>query len=184
MTLPISTKRCVLRLATPEDYDALLAGVSAPAFPPELPLAKLYRQQKLNAWLDTNVALATSKRACLLSVDLLGGEPCIGQVSLSHIDDSPHWNLAFWLHPAHWGRGLASEAALAAVAYGFTTLGIPEIRAGAARWNVRSMKTLRQIGLLPLPSADAYPTTPGTKAPFLSFSASCETWLRNFSDRQ
>lgn len=176
-TLPLLTKRCALRLAIRADYEALLAGVTAPAFPSELPLANLYRQQKLEAWLNSNVALSMERKACLLSIDLHTGEHCIGQVSLSQKDESTSWNLAFWLHPTQWGKGLASEAAIAGLTYGFTVLGISEIWAGAAAWNARSMRMLRQIGLRPIPPSGTSERASAATAPFLAFSISREAWL-------
>ncbi|WP_209440546.1 hypothetical protein, partial [Paraburkholderia dilworthii] len=58
-TTPIvATDRCLLRPATTHDYDALVAGIGAPGFPAELPLANLQRQGKLKPWLDSMLAMS------------------------------------------------------------------------------------------------------------------------------
>jgi len=53
------------------------------------------------------------------------------------------WRLA----AVHWGRGYASEAARAALAYGFGTLGLDEIVSFTALPNVRSQAVMRRIGM-------------------------------------
>lgn len=53
------------------------------------------------------------------------------------------WRLA---RPA-WGHGYATEAARAALDYGFGTLGLPEILAVSAAGNVRSHAVMRRLGM-------------------------------------
>ncbi|BDH12540.1 GNAT family N-acetyltransferase [Streptomyces hygroscopicus] len=60
------------------------------------------------------------------------------------------WRLA---RPA-WGHGYATEAAEAALAYGFTTLALPEILALTATTNLRSQAVMRRIGMTRNPADD------------------------------
>lgn len=60
------------------------------------------------------------------------------------------WRLA---HGA-WGGGYASEAARAALAWGFEHIRPPEIIAITARSNLRSQAVMRRIGMVPEPSRD------------------------------
>jgi RimJ/RimL family protein N-acetyltransferase len=53
------------------------------------------------------------------------------------------WRLA---RPA-WGHGYATEAALAALAYGFGTMGLPEIVAVTMARNLRSRAVMQRIGM-------------------------------------
>jgi RimJ/RimL family protein N-acetyltransferase len=53
------------------------------------------------------------------------------------------WRLARWA----WGRGYATEAARAVLAYGFGTLKLPEILAVAAAGNVRSRAVMQRLGM-------------------------------------
>jgi RimJ/RimL family protein N-acetyltransferase len=48
---------------------------------------------------------------------------------------------------AHWGRGFATEAALASLDYGFRTLGLGRIIARAEPANAASLRVLAKIGL-------------------------------------
>lgn len=176
----VSTGRCLLRAATPKDYDALVAGIGAPEFPSKLPLARLYREGRLKAWLDSVLKMSEDRRAFVFSVDLRTGENCIGQVSLVQKDQSEIWNLAFWFQPAFWGKGFASETGREIVRYAFTVTAIKEIWAGAALWNQRSMDTLLKIGLTPVQEAEA--STGASQNAFRAFSISRDHWTRSASE--
>ena len=176
--LIVSTDRCLLRHAASSDYDAMLAAICTSEFPSELPLSRLYRQGRLKAWLDSIIEMSLSGAACLFSVDLRNGENCVGQVSLVRRDQSGSWNLAFWIHPSHWGKGLALEIARAAVRHAFTVMCVDEVWAGAALWNQRSISTLHKLGLLPVPRAGEPEEKPEAGNAFQAFSLSRARWMR------
>jgi ribosomal-protein-alanine N-acetyltransferase len=60
----------------------------------------------------------------------------------------PGWGVevSYFLHPAHWGRGLATELVRAAVAHGFETLTLPAIGAFARPDNAASIRVLEKCG--------------------------------------
>jgi RimJ/RimL family protein N-acetyltransferase len=60
------------------------------------------------------------------------------------------WRLA---RPA-WGHGYATEAGLAALRYGFGTMGLPEVLAVTMARNVRSQAVMRRIGMTTDPAED------------------------------
>jgi RimJ/RimL family protein N-acetyltransferase len=60
------------------------------------------------------------------------------------------WRLA----RSAWGHGYATEAALAAMRYGFDTLGLPEILAITTATNLRSQAVMRRIGMTTDPAED------------------------------
>lgn len=57
-------------------------------------------------------------------------------------------------HPEGWGQGYATEAARAALDYGFATLELPEIIAFTARANLASQGVMRRIGMIHDPARD------------------------------
>jgi RimJ/RimL family protein N-acetyltransferase len=173
----VSTDRCLLRHATSSDYEALATAISASEFPSELPLAGLYRQGRLKGWLDSVIEMSVSGNACLLSVDLRTGEKCVGQVSLVQKGDSGSWNLAFWIHPSHWGKGLALETARAVVQHAFTVKGVEEVWAGAALWNQRSIKTLLNLGLEPIQDTELSESKAESENAFRAFSLLRDHWM-------
>jgi RimJ/RimL family protein N-acetyltransferase len=56
--------------------------------------------------------------------------------------------LAFYLARAVWGRGLATEAGHAFIAYGFSTLGLKRIVAGSNAENRASNRVLQKLGFV------------------------------------
>jgi RimJ/RimL family protein N-acetyltransferase len=56
-------------------------------------------------------------------------------------------DVAYRLLPAYWGQGLATEAALASVQYGFAKLGLKRIIGLAMPENVASIRVLEKAGL-------------------------------------
>lgn len=60
------------------------------------------------------------------------------------------WRLAH----GHWGHGYATEAAQAAMEYGFTTVGLTEIVSFTVPQNARSRRVMERIGLVRDPSGD------------------------------
>lgn len=60
------------------------------------------------------------------------------------------WRLA----PARWGQGYASEAARAALRFGFERVGLDEIVAYTVPANLRSQAVMRRLGMQRDPAAD------------------------------
>ncbi len=56
--------------------------------------------------------------------------------------------------PDAWGQGYATEAARAALEYGFSTLGLPEIIAFTARTNLASQAVMQRVGMVHAPERD------------------------------
>ncbi len=54
--------------------------------------------------------------------------------------------IAFYLARSHWGRGLATEAGRALVAYGFRELGLTRIHAGMNAENQASRRVVEKLG--------------------------------------
>jgi RimJ/RimL family protein N-acetyltransferase len=68
-----------------------------------------------------------------------------------------------WRLPAHyWGQGYATEAAQAALAFGFETLGLHEIVSMTATDNQRSRRVMERLGMTHDPADDfEHPSLPG-----------------------
>ncbi|MFF8786188.1 GNAT family N-acetyltransferase [Streptomyces sp. NPDC015125] len=81
----------------------------------------------------------------------------IGLTGLDPVEeDMPFTGVeAGWrLTRAAWGHGYATEAAEAALAFGFTTLGLPEILAVTTATNLRSQAVMRRLGMARDPADD------------------------------
>lgn len=91
------------------------------------------------------------------AVEVRATQSFIGFTGLDPVDEGmpftgveAGWRLA---RPA-WGHGYATEAATAALEYGFTTVGLSEILAVTTVTNLRSQAVMRRIGMTTDPADD------------------------------
>ncbi|MEU9086063.1 GNAT family N-acetyltransferase [Streptomyces sp. NPDC048357] len=92
-----------------------------------------------------------------LAVEVRATGEFIGFAGLDRVDDGMPFSgveIGWRLARSAWGRGYASEAALAVLAHGFGTLGLPEILAVTTATNVRSQAVMRRIGMTRDPADD------------------------------
>ncbi len=71
----------------------------------------------------------------------------IGFAGLKYLEELGEVDVAYRLLPAYWGQGLATEAALASVRYGFTDLGLKRIIGLVMPENIASVRVLEKTGL-------------------------------------
>ncbi len=71
----------------------------------------------------------------------------VGWCGLRYMEDPDGADIGFRFHRRHWGRGYATEAALACVIYGFERLHLPLVLGRAAKDNLASIRVLEKIGL-------------------------------------
>jgi ribosomal-protein-alanine N-acetyltransferase len=94
----------------------------------------------------------------LWAVEVVDGPRFIGFVGLNEIHFQAHFTPAVevgWrLAREHWGRGYATEAARAAVEFGFNELELPEIVAMTALKNAPSRRVMERLGMTTDPADD------------------------------
>ncbi|WTO38828.1 GNAT family N-acetyltransferase [Streptomyces achromogenes] len=91
------------------------------------------------------------------AVEVRGTGEFIGFAGLDPVDDGMPFTgveIGWRLARSAWGQGYATEAARAVLAYGFDTLGLPEILAVTTSTNHRSQAAMRRIGMIRDPADD------------------------------
>src|SRR5216683_1003294 len=81
----------------------------------------------------------------------------VGFAGLDTVDDEMPFTgieLGWRLARSAWGHGYATEAALAALRYGFEVMGLPEIVAVTMALNLRSRAVMGRIGMTSDPAED------------------------------
>jgi RimJ/RimL family protein N-acetyltransferase len=101
----------------------------------------------------------------LWALELVDEAPFIGCAGLLRVRDelpfSPAVEVGWRLARPWWGRGLATEAARAAVAYAFEDLGLAQVLAYTARINERSRRLMERLGMCHDPGEDfLHPSLP------------------------
>jgi ribosomal-protein-alanine N-acetyltransferase len=83
----------------------------------------------------------------VFAVEELATGRFLGQCGLSTIDELGEIELLYALERAAWGRGLATEAARRALAYGFDEVGLERIIAVTRPEHARSRRVLEKLGM-------------------------------------
>jgi RimJ/RimL family protein N-acetyltransferase len=87
-----------------------------------------------------------------------GADELVGVVGLARVAYEAHFTpaveIAWRLARAHWGRGYATEAARAALDYGFGRLGLDQIVAVTVPANWRSRRVMERLGMTRAPGED------------------------------
>lgn len=146
----LATQRLVLRELRITDAGSVAAGagdrrvaqhlIQVPS-PYPIALAQRWVLHRLGWWeLGRGVTFAIT----------LAGEPdlLLGTVSLRHYVRDRRAELGYWLAAPAWGHGFATEAAQAAVDFGFRELGLARVYAQVIAGNRGSLAVLGKLGMV------------------------------------
>jgi len=82
------------------------------------------------------------------AITIRGSDALVGAVGLTPAADGTTAELGYWLAPALWGRGIATEAARAVIRYGFDALRLPYLTSGWFESNPASGRVLAKLGFV------------------------------------
>lgn len=145
-----TTPRLVLRPFAATDVDLLVPIFAKPAVW-EFPYGRGFSRQETQAFLDQQVSHWTAYGfGCWLASEAGSGRP-LGYVGLSVPTFLPELlpavEVGWRFDPDVWGRGYASEGAVAALHYGFETLGLAKICSVPQSENQASVRVAERIGM-------------------------------------
>jgi len=142
------TPRCALRYPRMTDAGTILGAVTDPLFPTELPIAQLTTLEQIEAAIERRHRRWRAAAAYSWCVERRGTRDFIGMVGLHHEAPAGVWSLGYWIHPAEWRRGYATEISREVLRVAFDELGAEQVVAGAALWNAPSLAVLEKLGFL------------------------------------
>jgi RimJ/RimL family protein N-acetyltransferase len=139
----IATARLVLRLPRRSDLDDIVVGVGDPAVARmlarvPLPYARAHGQEFLA------YARRSTDEGRSLILAIVHAQRLVGIVSIEGMPIRSEFG--YWLARPWWGRGFATEAGVAVLAYGFDVLGLRLIRSGVYTENRASLGVQRKLG--------------------------------------
>lgn len=147
--LELSTARLLLRRWRDEDRAPFATMNADPRVARHLP-STLTRTES-DAMVDRIEEVFDQHGFGLWAVELVGGAPFIGFVGLSPVlFEAPvqgRFEIGWRLDPAHWGRGYATEAAIAVLDAAFAELALAEIVSFTVPANRPSIAVMERIGL-------------------------------------
>ena len=146
----LTTARLVLRELLPGDAAAVAAGAGDPKVaqyllqvpsPYPVSLARSWVMHRIEWWqLGRGVTYGIARP------DAPG--QLIGTVSLRRYLRDRRAELGYWLAAAAWGQGYATEAAHAAIDFGFHQLGLARVYAQVIAGNRGSLRVLDKLGMV------------------------------------
>lgn len=149
MNLPtIATQHLFLRQFVESDTDTLhqvfneddiLKYFPNPAPPAREKIAKLIQAQ-INHWKEHGYGW--------WAVEPLGDQRLIGWAGLQYLPDTDETEVAYMLSKSFWGRGLATEAAIASLEFGFGSFPFESIVGITHPDNLASQRVLEKSGLI------------------------------------
>lgn len=72
----------------------------------------------------------------------------VGAIGIALRSDPPHGDIGYWIGPAYWNHGYATEATRAVIVYGFDRLHLPRIQASCFVGNDASARVLLKAGMV------------------------------------
>ncbi len=114
-------------------------------------------------WIGSHESDRANDRRYTFAVCLRGPGTLVGSIALTLAGpDAARAELGYWTGGEHWGRGYASEAATAVLAFGFDALGLQRIEARHLVRNPASGRVMRNAGMLREALLRAYLRDPRT----------------------
>jgi RimJ/RimL family protein N-acetyltransferase len=100
-------------------------------------------------WIAQHPEAWISGRAAIFAISLKRTGLVLGAIGLEIEVADERAELGYWIDPAFWSRGYASEAAQAVVEFGFRQLGLNRIMAEHMVHNPASGRVLEKVGFRP-----------------------------------
>lgn len=148
MTFPtIETFHLILRPWTLEDANELFHILQEPDilkyFPPTV-----FTMEKTQKYINHQLKHWQERGYGHWAVTLKDDSHVIGWNGLEYLPETSEIEVAYLLSHQVWGRGFATEAALAAVHYGFESAGVQAIIGLVHPENIGSIRVLEKCGLI------------------------------------
>ena len=143
----LETARCVLSCVSDDDVESVWSATRYPGFNDGMPWnapkskSEIFpkTQHHLGQWLEGNEFVFSIRSG----ID----NGFIGRVAIRREEGDSVWSVGFWVHPAFWGKGFATEASGAIIDFGFDRLAAKKIIAAHALWNAASKRVMAKLGL-------------------------------------
>ena len=143
----IETSHLRLRMFTPDDLDALALITGDAEVMKYLGTSGARTREKTKNTIDAILRHWNEHGFGIWAVDHKADQKLIGWCGLQMLEKTPEIEVAYLLAQAYWNQGLATEAARAAIEYGFRELKLPRIVAIARPENTGSYRVMEKVGM-------------------------------------
>jgi [ribosomal protein S5]-alanine N-acetyltransferase len=143
----LETARLQLRPLVLTDVDDLHQFWTAPEVRKYLWDDKVIARQQVIEVVDSSQQSFVTNGFGHWAITFKGETELLGWSGLRHFGEPPKVEVLYGLRPQFWGQGLALEATLAILKFGFDTLGLACIYAGADPPNIASIRVMEKAGM-------------------------------------
>ena len=150
LPLVLETPRIRLRPLAASDADTLYPIVSDPALSPLMTWRAHASIDETRAWIAATAEGIANGTDVTWAIEHEGSPAgCIGLHGITWAVRAVRWDKAemgYWLAPAHWRKGLVTEAATLVMRWTFETLGLHKITIGCFDENLASRRVIEKVG--------------------------------------
>lgn len=145
----INTSRLKLRKLTPDDIPSLVKYAGNKKISDEV-LNIPYPYQEFDAIFRISYVVQgfKNKTHYAFAITLKETNELIGEISLHLDDERRNAELGYWIGEPFWNQGIATEASIAVIKFGFEIPGLQKIYASCHMENKASVKVLLKNGMI------------------------------------
>ncbi len=145
MPLPLRTARLIIRPLAADDANDVFAVYGDPVVLQFWNSDPLDDPAEAEEWAAAQGALHASRGFAQWHVSETAAGRFVGCLGLQPLQDEVE--ILYALVPGAWGRGYATEAALAALEYGLSEIGLERVVGIAREANAASLRVLQKLGM-------------------------------------
>jgi ribosomal-protein-alanine N-acetyltransferase len=143
----LETKRLLLADWQPEDWLAFRSIATDPDVMRYIGTGKPWPDGRIQRFVASQVEYAVKLGFCLWKLLEKPTMALIGFCGLQPLSGTPDIEIGWWLAKSRWGRGLGTEAATAALHFGFEQVGLNRIVAIAQPANRASVRIMEKLNM-------------------------------------
>jgi [ribosomal protein S5]-alanine N-acetyltransferase len=177
----ITTERLLLRHPTTQDapgiarfaHDERIARMT-------LRVPYPYTIEEAHKWIALVAEGLATGTSCMMLITLRDGGAAAGSLGLEINQEHQRAELGYIMGRDHRNKGYATEASIALVRYGFTTLGLRRVHACHYAANPESGRVLTKVGLRPEGVQRGHALRMGTVHDVVQYGVLRDEWLAAF----
>ena len=144
----LTTPRLHVRQLRPDDYDRMLEVYSNPEGARWVGDGEPISAEDCARWVEVTLKNYETRGYGMSVVELLAGGEVVGFVGLVHPGGQEVPELKYAYAKEHWGKGFATEVAIAMIQHGASALGMTRIIATTDPGHVASHRVLQKAGMV------------------------------------
>lgn len=143
----LTTARLVLRLFTMNDIEDLFVITNEPGIFQYFPTKTAWDVEKVGRSIQHQSGHWEKFGYGQMAVTMRGSGQLMGWCGLEYLSDTDETEVGYLLGGEFWGKGFATEAAIASVQFGLNQIGLKEIIGLTDPENIASQKVLQKCGM-------------------------------------